>query len=250
MKRFFLNFTWSDLRKPGTIRAIITVLFWIFLFAQAMPKASVTGNDSSDSSHLNHSEQILLYIWAAVLTVLISLPLWKKQAQKHWGVFRTLRPLDFALAVPVMAMTIATGLFLRWACPWLDRSWLYLIPGNDGHATNIMVAPVTLPFIGLPFLILLTLCLPMFAYREEIKFRLGTTNWRQGIRRSLWFGLAHSLWSGIPLYGGLALTIGGLWFTFQYFKGGVERSTRHHLAYNLLIMAVVATALIYGIFTQ
>jgi hypothetical protein len=45
---------------------------------------------------------------------------------------------------------------------------------------------------------------------------------------------------------GLALAVGGLWFTHQYFRGGVERSTVHHLTYNLL----VAVAMIVYLFTH
>lgn len=57
------------------------------------------------------------------------------------------------------------------------------------------------------------------------------------------FGLVHCL-AGIPVFAGLALSLGGLWFTYQYFRGGVEASTVHHLTYNLLIMAAIAVFLV------
>ena len=50
-----------------------------------------------------------------------------------------------------------------------------------------------------------------------------TRTWLQGIYRSLVFGLAH-LPMGIPLGAALALSIGGLWFTYQYFRGGVVQN--------------------------
>ena len=46
---------------------------------------------------------------------------------------------------------------------------------------------------------------------------------------------------GVPVCAGLALSLGGLWLTHQYFRGGVERSTLHPTAYNLMLVAALFT---------
>lgn len=241
------SFQWSNLRQPRALLGLAILVGLCVLFVRSLVTPPPAHASSSAKAH-EPFEQIALYVWAAFVTSLLVRPLWTKQAQKHWDVFRSLRPLDFVQAAVVLAITLGVICLLKIYVPWLDRSWLYLLPGNDGDSANIFVVPATLPIVGLPFLMLLVLCLPMFAYREEVGYRLGTRDWRHGALRSLRFGLAHSFWAGIPLYIGLALTIGGLWFTFQFFKGGVERSTRHHLAYNLIAVTVVAIGGVYQIF--
>lgn len=240
------SFEWSSLRDPRALLGLAILVGFCVLFVRSLVIPAPAHTSATKAHPL--FEQIALYLWAAFVTSLLVRPLWTKQAQKHWGVFRSLRPLDFVLALVVIALTVGTGFVLVTYLPWLDHSWLYLLPGNDGDTANIFIVPATLPIVGLPFLVLLVLCLPMFAYREEMQYRAGTRNWRQGMIRSLRFGLAHSFWAGIPLYMGLALTIGGLWFTFQFFKGGVERSTRHHLAYNLIMVTALAVYGVYQLF--
>jgi hypothetical protein len=43
---------------------------------------------------------------------------------------------------------------------------------------------------------------------------------------------------------GLALSLGGLWLTHQYFRGGVERSALHHTAYNLILVTLLFAYLV------
>jgi hypothetical protein len=45
---------------------------------------------------------------------------------------------------------------------------------------------------------------------------------------------------GVPLFAGISISIGGFWDSYQYFKGGVPRSTLHHLTYNLIVVSVIA----------
>lgn len=78
---------------------------------------------------------------------------------------------------------------------------------------------------------------------EEELFRDGTRNWRHVLPRSLVFGLMHLL-PGVPIAAALALTIAGLWFTRQYFRGGVARSTTYHLAWDYELVDVVTIALV------
>ena len=93
-----------------------------------------------------------------------------------------------------------------------------------------------------PFVVLLAVAMPQLVAGEERLFRAGTRSWAQAVGRSVVFGLAH-LVSGVPIAAGLALSIAGLWFTRQYFSGGLECSTTYHLAWNYQLLAVVAVAL-------
>ena len=58
------------------------------------------------------------------------------------------------------------------------------------------------------------------------------------IVRSITFGLVHCI-IGVPIGVGLALSLAGVWFTIQYIKGGLDRSTLYHSAYNLNIALIV-----------
>jgi hypothetical protein len=118
---------------------------------------------------------------------------------------------------------------LRWS--WLD---LVADKADAGHGSNQMIAGATIPFFGVLFVILLFLNLPRLAEAEEFSFRDGTKNWLHAIPRSLAFGLMHMV-VGVPLWLGLALSVPGMWFTSQYFKGGVSRSTMAHSLYNMVI---------------
>jgi hypothetical protein len=68
------------------------------------------------------------------------------------------------------------------------------------------------------------------------------------------FGMVHCL-IGIPIGVGMALSIGGGYFTWCYLRGyrateseaaGVTESTRAHLAYNLSVFAIIGVALAGG----
>lgn len=93
------------------------------------------------------------------------------------------------------------------------------------------------------FLPLLFFALPSLAKLEEEDFRNGTLDWSDGIKRSIKFGLAH-LFVLIPIGAALALNVGRLWFTYQYFKGGVERSNVYHSAYNSVVVTLLFVGLV------
>ena len=78
-------------------------------------------------------------------------------------------------------------------------------------------------------------------------FRQGADHWSTGrrMRRAVEFGLVHAL-IGIPIGVALALSIGGVYFTWRYLKGGILESTRAHLAYNLEVVILVVVALATG----
>ncbi len=184
--------------------------------------------------------------------------------REDWSFYRRITPRIVAETLPVLFVTIWIGMQLYIYIPLLQWSWLKILPLDHGHAINLNLMPVTEALrlsaqhhlsawqqterilswcAGFGFLLLLIANLPSLAYGEELQFRDGTRNWRDGARRSVVFGLIHCI-VGIPLALGLALSLGGLWFTRQYFIGGVTRSTTYHLAWNFLLMLLICWLLL------
>jgi len=93
--------------------------------------------------------------------------------------------------------------------------------------------------------VLLYFNLPVLAWVEEQVFRHdmimhGTSGIYDALWRSALFGVLHVV-AGAKLKTAFPLTIGGLWFSWQYLYGGVETATLAHLAMNctgLTIMLV------------
>lgn len=164
--------------------------------------------------------------------------------------FRRLMPAVL-LSVPVLIVVLTVGVvLLEYGGAAMRFSWLSLLaaPGQPESGTNLMVAgSAQAPWIGLPFTLLLFLNLPRLARYEEEAFRYGTKNWTQGALRSLRFGLTHCL-VGVPVGFGLALGIGGLWFTDRYFRGGVPLSTRYHAVYNAWLTSLLFVSLLLACF--
>jgi hypothetical protein len=183
-----------------------------------------------------------------VMAVLV-LGAWRNRRGKHLQLYRRVRPVMVLQSVGVL-LCVAAAVYslLSLGNPILSFSWFgYLVsrtgaggaggPGLVGGAPagNVLMGPLSYRWLAVPFVALLYFLLPQLALAEEALFRRGTRTWRQGLLRSVVFGLAH-LPMGIPLGAALALSIGGLWFTYQYFRGGVMRSAAYHLAYNLVVM--------------
>jgi len=182
---------------------------------------------------------ILKYLLVILLTAVFVRPLIVGSAQEHWRFFKQIRPVMIIQNLLVLVVVGIAALATVYLMPFLDRSWLYnLHITRDGSAPNIYIIPFTIKFFGLFYAALFVLDLPVLAYDEEEIYRKDTRSWRHGMVRSLRFGLMHCFVGG-PIYIGLALSIGGLWFTYQYFKGGIERCTTHHLTYNLIVVSIL-----------
>ena len=160
----------------------------------------------------------------------------KGLAKQEW--FRLARICPVLVAIVfgliIAAFTYPTGVFAK----VLQWSWLSLIASKEDSAqgTNLVVAAGTnIPYFGVVFLALLFFNLPGMARNEEEMFRRGTKSWWDGVPRSLAFGMMHCI-VGVPVAVGLALMIPGLWFTQEYFKGGIDRSTRVHAFYNMIMV--------------
>ena len=162
---------------------------------------------------------------------------------------RGLRVRHFLLAPAVLVLVLGAAIALLHV-PGLDFGWWTAIGGvgNPVVGSTDRTAGTPLEWIvPLVFLVLLVPALPLLVLREERMFRAGSERrtWWQRVQWAVWFGLAHAL-IGIPIGVALALSLGGLYFTVMYLRGGVLESARAHLAYNLTVLAIVAVALAFG----
>jgi ABC-type Fe3+ transport system permease subunit len=171
---------------------------------------------------------------------------------------RGLRPVHFALAIPVVVLVIAAVVLLL-QIPGLDWGWWTALGGFGNPVTGGTERTTGTPLewlVPLVFVVLLLPALPLFAEAEERMFRLGAerrSRWGR-IGRSVQFGLAHAL-IGIPIGAALGLSVGGQYFTWRYMRvcrrtgdetAAMLESTRAHLAYNLVVITIVALAFAAG----
>lgn len=189
---------------------------------------------------------VLTIWWCGLLTVILGTALFETGAlQRNFTIFQSIT-LDavwqnFLVIVAVMAMS-----GLLYSVPALRFSWLQLF-GSEG--TNVNAAPMSIKWFGPVFGILLLLNLPDLALGEEKMFRLGVVTWEHGLKMSVLFGLCHCI-VGVPIFIGLALTVPGLWFTYQCFEGGITQSTMHHTTYNLIIIGCGLLLTVAGHFVK
>ncbi len=175
---------------------------------------------------------------------------------RMWLLVRGVRLRHVLLAIPVLAAVIAVALAL-FTLPVLSWGWWTALGGEGNPVFGTSKSTQGSPFeiiIPLAFLVLLVPGLPLLVENEEQVFRRGAERrtWMQNAGRCVLFGLAHAV-IGIPIGAALALSIGGGYLTIMYLHGlrttGTEagalaESTRAHLAYDLVIVALVALALV------
>jgi len=176
-----------------------------------------------------------------------------------WQLVAGLRPRHFFRAIPVLFAVLAVATPLL-QIPGLDFGWWTAIGGEGNPAVGVgrsSATPGALEtIIPLVFVTLLLIGLPLLVEGEEWVFRRGAEH-RSGAanaRRSVLFGLVHAI-VGIPIGVAIALSVGGFYFTWAYLRvcratgseeAALAESTRSHLAYNLVIAAIVIAALATG----
>ena len=181
-------------------------------------------------------------------------------ARSHvWRLLAGLRVRHFVLAVPVLAGVLAVATPLL-AVPGLDFGWWTAIGGEGNPAVGVgrpSATPGPLEtIIPIIFVSLLLVGLPLLVEGEEWVFRRGAQHRSRAAnaRRAVLFGLVHAL-IGVPIGVALALSVGGFYFTWAYLQAwratgsedaALTESTRSHLAYNLVIAALVIVALATG----
>ena len=137
-------------------------------------------------------------------------------------IVRGLRLRHFLLAPVVLVLVLLLASLLI-QVPGLDFGWWTFLGGQGNPVFGRTDATAGTPLewlIPLVFLILLIPCLPLFAEREERSFRLGAERWtrRRRLWRSIEFGMIHAV-IGIPIGVALALSLGGVYFTWAYLRG-------------------------------
>ncbi len=181
-------------------------------------------------------------------------------ARAHvWQIVAGLRPRHFLRAVPVLiaVLTVATALLM---VPGLDFGWWTKLGGTGNPVVGVgpkgsTPGPLE-TIIPVVFVTLLLIGLPLLVEGEEWVFRRGAEyrDRAANARRSVLFGLVHAL-IGIPIGVAMALSVGGFYFTWAYLRAwratgsedeALAESTRSHLAYNLVIAAIVILALATG----
>lgn len=175
-----------------------------------------------------------------------------------WNVVRTLRARHLVLALVTLAAVLAAAIVL-WSVPGLSWGWWSALGGVGNPVfgeTSTTTGTELATVVPLVFLALLVPALPVLVTREEWAFRRGAQH-RSPARnawRAVLFGLAHAL-IGIPIAAALALSVGGAYLTLAYLwgfrrtgteSGALRESTAAHLAYDLVIVALVAVALVLG----
>lgn len=174
-------------------------------------------------------------------------------------VVRGLRRDHVVGGVPVLA-AVMVALVLLLQVPGLSFGWWTAIGGIGNPvfgASEHGLSGDAAVLVSALFGALLLVSLPLLVEREEWIFRRGAE--KRGLlgnaAYALMFGLMHVL-VGIPVGAGLALSIGGAYFTHVYLRAFREtrsqaaalmESTRAHLGYNLVIVALVLAALTLGV---
>lgn len=210
------------------------------------------------SSVLRSTAPLVAYVMA-----LLAMTAWRSRRGEHLHLYRQITPGILArnAVMVVVVGAVLIGLFSL-GNPVLNYSWYGVLLSRTSGAPigehvgaeagvwddpnavgNLLLSPLDHTWLTIPFVLLLAFLLPRLAAVEERIFRLGTRNWLDGALRSTLFGLAH-LTMGIPLGAALALSLGGLWFTRQYFLGGANRSTVYHLAYNVVVLMAIVLLLL------
>lgn len=171
------------------------------------------------------------------------------------GLLQGLRLRHFLLAWPALlaVLLVATALL---QVPGLSWGWWSAIGGVGSPVLGVSDSQAGSPLewiVPALFLTMLIPALPLFAEAEEKRFRAGAEEWSASRRvgRAVQFGMVHCL-IGIPIGVGMALSIGGGYFTWSYLRGfragggsrraGIAESTRAHLAYNMTVFVIIAAA--------
>jgi len=194
---------------------------------------------------------------AAELTVGARRQFQSRRWRRGWEVARGLRLVDFGLAVVTVAIVIAVAWALLLIAP-LRFGWWTALGGNGNPvigSSSRLSGSILSWLVPAVFLALVVPLLPAFAEAEERRFRMGAEGWstRRRAWRGLQFGLVHAV-IGIPIGVAGALSVGGWYFTWRYVRAarrgspeaGLLASTRAHLSYNLVVLAVVAVAVATG----
>lgn len=191
--------------------------------------------------------EIIGILVAVALTVNFLLYLKSGEIRKDFACLRVLKDGKWLGAIlqswVVLALIIGVALALLKAWPQvMGWSWLKLLATPQEGPTagqNVLMSGLKIPGFAWIFLILFGLNVPRLALNEEYAFRKRAKTPSKIAWSSLRFGMMHCF-VGVPIGFGLALSIGGLWFSLQYLRGGVRRSGAYHAIHNWTLLLLAA----------
>jgi hypothetical protein len=193
---------------------------------------------------------VTIALTAIVGVLVVHAAFGKNRLRENLAIIRQYRARHLLTSLLVAAAVAGAAYGLITASPVFEKNPILWVisevfhAGNGNGQGNLVFSGLNWKWYAVVFLPVLALALPRLAQEEEVKYRTGTRNWLDGSLRSLRFGLVH-MFMLIPFGASLALTLAGLWFTRQYFKGGTERSTVYHAAFNTLVVAVLFVVVIF-----
>lgn len=207
-------------------------------------------------THADFKTLAVLGIQIAMLG-LLGRSLWPMMRNPRYRVIVSgLRPRHFGAGLAIIVLVFVVAALLIEHVPAMGIGWFALLGGGSNVAVAAPAdnthAPTFMRALPLVLIGVVAIIAPVAALREERLFRRGTENqsFRRRWTRQMVFGLAHMV-MGIPLGAALAIGLGGGGFMRTYRRRHLVRqsrldavleSTRTHLAYNLLLLALVGLA--------
>lgn len=188
---------------------------------------------------------VVQYLFLAYAGWSLIVPIKERRWKRYWTIFVRRSPGSWAKVLAetllvLLAVSVIGFLIYRFGGPVARFSWLQLIstPAERQQPKSLIGGGMSVPLVGIGFLLLLALNMPRLARWEESVFRVGTRDMKHAVLLSLRFGLAH-FGIGLPIAYCLALWIPGMWLSRAYLQHGIRESTWKHATYNLAIALLV-----------
>lgn len=165
------------------------------------------------------------------------------------------------LIVPGAILTLRYVIRLDNKLRSFDKKWLEWSPFRI--KMNIAAVPISVKYIGFPYVVLLLYCLPFLAWAEEMAFRFAVDNWLMPTVQTgmtywvllicigvLWsglvFGLVHLI-SFVTIRMTLCLSFAGVVLLGVYLLSDVWVATAFHATYNVIAVAWIMFELRYRV---
>ncbi len=167
-------------------------------------------------------QTIVMCVLAVAAVANIGAVLWTERHRYgfFWHVWSRVRLGMVVSTFCVLTLTIIVALLLM-KVPGLHYGWMHLFYSKGG---NVMIEPALagskssvgwVRWLPVLFIAVFIFCIPFLARLEEEIFRARRVEWRPILIMSLAFGLIHCV-VGIPIAFGLALSLAGLFYAYQY----------------------------------
>jgi len=157
-------------------------------------------------------------------------------------VYRNLKMHHFLWApllfVAMIGISVLTGRIFPWSNWWIGS-----LIKREAPRDNMIMLPVSMRLVWIPYTALLLFALPTFATSEELFFREGVVkDLPTAILFSVIFGVAH-LVAGVRLHVAFALCFAGFLFSGLYLGSGIADAALFHTTYNIFAVSLGVLAL-------